>query len=116
MFAAIAVLAFLPWLDTSKVKSSAYRPLHKQFFWAFVVVCVMLGWLGSKPAEYPYTVLSLIFTGLYFAYFLVVLPLLGLFETPKPLPASIADAVLEKHKKGGAPVTAGAAAAPQTKG
>ncbi len=81
MFAAIAVLAFLPWLDTSKVKSSAYRPLHKQFFWAFVVVCVMLGWLGSKPAEYPYTVLSLIFTGLYFAYFLVVLPLLGLFET-----------------------------------
>jgi ubiquinol-cytochrome c reductase cytochrome b subunit len=117
MFAAIAVLAFLPWLDTSKVKSTAYRPLHKQFFWAFVVVCVMLGWLGSKPAEYPYTVLSLIFTGLYFAYFLIVLPLLGLFETPKPLPASIADAVLEQEKKkGGAPVTAGAAAAPQTKG
>ncbi len=116
MFAAIAVLAFLPWLDTSKVKSTAYRPLHKQFFWAFVVVCVMLGWLGSKPAEYPYTVLSLIFTGLYFAYFLVVLPLLGLFETPRQLPASIADAVLAKTKKGGAPVTAGAAAAPQTKG
>jgi ubiquinol-cytochrome c reductase cytochrome b subunit len=117
MFAAIAVLAFLPWLDTSKVKSTAYRPLHKQFFWAFVVVCVMLGWLGSKPAEYPYTVLSLIFTGLYFAYFLLVLPLLGLFETPKPLPASIADAVLEQEKKkGGAPVTVGATAAPQTKG
>ena len=55
-------------------------------------------------------------TGLYFAYFLVVLPLLGLFETPRQLPASIADAVLGKAKKGGAPVTAGAAAAPQTKG
>ncbi|MDP2802407.1 MAG: cytochrome b/b6 [Phreatobacter sp.] len=116
MFAAIAVLAFLPWLDTSKVKSTAYRPMHKQFFWAFVVVCLILGWLGSKPAEYPYTVLSLIFTGLYFAYFLVVLPLLGLFETPRKLPASIADAVLAKVRKGGAPVTAGAAAAPQTKG
>jgi ubiquinol-cytochrome c reductase cytochrome b subunit len=116
MFAAIAVLAFLPWLDTSKVKSSAYRPLHKQFFWAFVVVCVMLGWLGSKPAEYPYTVLSLIFTGLYFAYFLVVLPLLGLFETPRKLPASIADAVLEKKGKGSAPVTAGATAAPESRG
>ncbi|WP_439574278.1 cytochrome b [Phreatobacter sp.] len=116
MFAAIAVLAFLPWLDTSKVKSTAYRPLHKQFFWAFVVVCVMLGWLGSKPAEYPYTVLSLIFTGLYFAYFLVVLPLLGLFETPRQIPASIADAVLQKKGKGAAPVTAGATAAPETRG
>jgi len=116
MFAAIAVLAFLPWLDTSKVKSTAYRPMHKQFFWAFVAVCLILGWLGSKPAEYPYTVLSLIFTGLYFAYFLVVLPLLGLFETPRKLPASIADSVLGKARPGGAPVTAGAAAAPQTKG
>ncbi|MBN8944290.1 MAG: cytochrome b/b6 [Rhizobiales bacterium] len=115
MFAAIAVLAFLPWLDTSKVKSTAYRPLHKQFFWAFVVVCVMLGWLGSKPPEGIFPMLSLIFTGLYFAYFLVALPLLGLFETPKPLPASIADSVLGKAK-GGAPVTVGANAAPEVKG
>lgn len=115
MFAAIAVLAFLPWLDTSKVRSTAYRPLHRQVFWAFAIVCVMLGWLGSKPAEAPYTTLSLIFTALYFAYFLVALPLLGLFETPKQLPASIADAVLAK-KKGGAPVTVGAAASPETKG
>jgi len=114
MFAAIAVLAFLPWLDTSKVRSSAYRPMHKQFFWAFVVVSVILGWLGSKPAEAPYTVLSLIFTGLYFAYFLVVLPLLGLFETPRQLPTSIAEAVLKKVK-GSAPVAMGASA-PETKG
>ena len=39
MFGAIAVLAFLPWLDTSRVRSTAYRPLYKQFFWVFVVVC-----------------------------------------------------------------------------
>ena len=39
MFGAIAVLAFLPWLDTSRVRSTSYRPLYKQFFWIFVVVC-----------------------------------------------------------------------------
>ncbi len=47
MFAAIAVLAFLPWLDTSKVKSMTYRPVAKVMFWAFVFVCIILGWLGA---------------------------------------------------------------------
>ena len=50
MFASIAVLAFVPWLDTSKVRSARYRPLYKQFFWILLVVCVGLGYLGSKPA------------------------------------------------------------------
>ncbi len=45
------ILAFLPWLDTSKVRSARYRPLFRQFFWMFVLVCVGLGWLGAKPAE-----------------------------------------------------------------
>ena len=58
MFGSIAVLAFLPWLDTSKVRSTAYRPLYKQFFWVFVAVCVLLGWLGSKPAEGHYVLLA----------------------------------------------------------
>ena len=118
MGAAIVVLAFLPWLDTSKVRSMAYRPLARQCFWAFAVTCVMLGWLGSRPAEGIYVVLSQIFTALYFAYFLIALPLLGLFETPKKLPGSIAESVLSKMKAGGSgAVMAGAAAAePNTKG
>ena len=56
MGAAIVIWRFLPWLDTSKVRSTAYRPLYKQFFWVFVVVCVLLGWLGSKPAEGCYVI------------------------------------------------------------
>src|SRR5690606_6689037 len=44
MFGAIAVLFFLPWLDTSKVRSSKYRPLYRQFFWVLVVVCLGLGY------------------------------------------------------------------------
>ena len=49
MFGAIAVLAFLPWLDTSKVRSAKYRPIYKIFFWLFVVCGVGLGYLGAMP-------------------------------------------------------------------
>ena len=51
MFGSILILFALPWLDTSKVRSGNYRPLFKGFFWIFVVVCIALGYLGSKPAE-----------------------------------------------------------------
>ena len=98
MFGSIAVLFFLPWLDTSKVRSARYRPLFKQFFWIFAAVCVGLGWLGSKPPEGIYPTLSLIGTIWYFAHFLIILPVLGWVEKTKPVPPSIADAVLaEKH-------------------
>ena len=50
MFCAILILAFLPWLDTAKTRSSKYRPLAKQFFWIFVVVCILLGYLGATAA------------------------------------------------------------------
>jgi ubiquinol-cytochrome c reductase cytochrome b/c1 subunit len=53
MGGAIVILAFLPWLDTSKVKSMTYRPIASQFFWAFVLVCIGLGYLGAMPAEGP---------------------------------------------------------------
>jgi quinol-cytochrome oxidoreductase complex cytochrome b subunit len=120
MFASIAVLFFLPWLDTSKVKSGAFRSVwFKVAFWVFAINAVFLGWLGSKPAEGLYVTLMQLSTVYYFAYFLIILPLLGLFETPKPLPASITEAVLKKNGKdvasgGGQP--AGATAAPETKG
>ncbi|MFT5774264.1 cytochrome b [Hyphomonas sp.] len=51
MFAAIAILFVLPWLDTSKVRSMRYRPVARQFFFGFVVVCVLLGWCGAKAPD-----------------------------------------------------------------
>ncbi len=96
MFGSIAILAFLPWLDTSKVRSARYRPLYRQFFWLFVAVCIGLGWLGSKPAEGIYTLIARILTFYYFAHFIIVLPLLGIFEKSKPLPNSISESVLAK--------------------
>ena len=99
MFGSIAILLFLPWLDTSKVRSGAYRPLFKQFFWLFVVVCIILGWLGSRPAEGGYVIAAQICTALYFAHFLIILPWLGKIEKPKNVPPSIADSVLDANAK-----------------
>jgi ubiquinol-cytochrome c reductase cytochrome b/c1 subunit len=96
LMASIVVLAFLPWLDTSKVRSATYRPLYRQFFWIFILVCVGLGYLGSQPAEGGYVYAARILTAWYFIHLLIILPLLGFIETPKPLPASITDAVLRE--------------------
>jgi ubiquinol-cytochrome c reductase cytochrome b/c1 subunit len=99
MFSAIIVLAFLPWLDSAKTRSSKYRPLAKQFFWIFVAVCFGLGWLGAKPAEGIYVVAGRVLTFAYFAYFLIVLPILSRIEKARPLPNSIAEDVLRKTGK-----------------
>ena len=96
MFGSILVLFFLPWLDTSKVRSMRYRPVARMWFFLFVIVCIMLGWLGGQPAEGVYVTLAQIGTAYYFAFFLIILPLLGVMETPKPLPRSISEAVLKK--------------------
>jgi ubiquinol-cytochrome c reductase cytochrome b/c1 subunit len=104
MFSAILVLAFLPWLDTARTRSSKYRPLAKQFFWIFVVVCVLLGWLGGKPPEGIYVIAGRVLTFCYFAYFLILLPLLSRIERPRPVPNSIAEDVLAKTGGKSAPM------------
>ncbi len=84
MFGAIAVLFVLPWLDRSPVRSARFRPAFKIFFWLFAIDCVVLGYLGGQPAEGIYVVLSRVATVWYFLHFLVFLPLLSIFETPRP--------------------------------
>jgi ubiquinol-cytochrome c reductase cytochrome b subunit len=96
MGGAIAILFILPWLDTSKVRSATFRPLYKQFYWIFLVNCIALGYLGSQNPEGLFLVASRICTAYYFIHFLLVLPILGLVEKPKPIPESITKAVLEK--------------------
>jgi ubiquinol-cytochrome c reductase cytochrome b subunit len=95
MFGSILVLFVLPWLDTSKVRSMRYRPTAQLWFALFVLACVGLGYLGGQPAEGVYVAWAQICTAYYFAYFLIILPLLGLFEQPKPMPKTIAEAVLK---------------------
>ncbi len=98
MFASLLILLVVPWLDTSRVRSATYRPIYRQVFWILVADVIFLGFLGSKPAEGVYVTLAFLGTLYYFAHFLVIMPLLGVLETPKPLPSSISDAVLSKKK------------------
>jgi ubiquinol-cytochrome c reductase cytochrome b subunit len=97
MFGSIAIFVFVPWLDTSRVRSATFRPIYRQFFWIFVIVCIGLGYLGSQPAEGGYVIAARILTVYYFAHFFLVLPIVGLLERPKPLPTSITESVLAKH-------------------
>ncbi len=98
--ASIAILVFVPWLDTSKVRSARFRPIYRQFFWIFVLCVIGLGYLGSQKPEGGLVIAARILTLYYFAHFLIVLPLLGLLEKPKPLPASITESVLAKNPAG----------------
>ncbi len=116
MFGSILVLFVVPWLDTSKVRSAVYRPWYKLFFWIFVLDAIVLGWLGSKPAEGTYVAMAQVGTLYYFAFFIVIMPVLGLIETPKERPKSITDAVLAKNGGSVSSQPAGATAAPETRG
>ena len=113
MFAAVAILAFVPWLDTSRVRSTKYRPTYRWFFWLFVFTCLALGYLGAKPAVGQYIVWARVFTAYYFIHFLLVMPIVGLIETPKKLPLSIAESVLGDRHGGGTGALSGATAAPE---
>ena len=113
MFAAILILVFIPWLDTSRVRSAKYRPIYKWFFLLLVITCLALGYLGSKPAEGSYVIWAQIFTLYYFAHFLLVMPIVGLIETPTKMPGSITEAVLGK-KAADAESGGGGAAEPAT--
>ena len=94
MFGAVAVLFIVPWLDRSPVRSARYRPIYKQLFWVLVIDCLVLGWVGGNPPEGMFVIIGQIATLYYFAHFLILMPLLSVIETPRPLPTSIAEPVL----------------------
>ena len=91
MFGAIIVMALAPWLDTSSVRSGRYRPMFKWWFWIFIVNFFVLMWAGAMPAEGIYPYIALIGSAYWFAYFLVILPLLGVIEKPQAQPATIEE-------------------------
>ncbi len=93
MFASILVLLLLPYLNTSQVRSSIFRPLYKKFFWLFLLDGFILGWIGGNNPETPYLEIGQIATVFYFLWILVLVPAIGLFErlavqsVEQPIPA-----------------------------
>jgi quinol-cytochrome oxidoreductase complex cytochrome b subunit len=109
LFGAMMTLFFVPWLDWSKVRSARFRPVYKWFVWILLVDSVLLGYVGANPvdATLPSTSIPLVWIGrlatlYYFLHFYAVMPLVGRFERPNPLPESIARAALgaAPHKTG----------------
>ncbi|MCW8914894.1 MAG: cytochrome b N-terminal domain-containing protein [Magnetovibrio sp.] len=101
MFAGVFVLYVLPWLDTSKVRSATFRPIFKQMYWIFFLDCIFLGYIGFNSPDEQLLGMKMLYwgriaTAYYFFHFLVLLPLIGKLETPKPLPSSIYEEVAKK--------------------
>ena len=127
MFGAIGLLFATPWLDTSKVRSMRYRPTARWFFVLFVLCCIGLGLCGGMEPDdviipfghnetgeatgFSVVWASRLLTLYYYGYFLLVLPILGLRETPKQVPANISTPVL-----GGNAMPAGSVAQAEKKG
>jgi ubiquinol-cytochrome c reductase cytochrome b subunit len=89
MFAAILILFVLPWLDRSKVKSMRYKgPIFKVMTGLFAISFIVLAWLGLQPVDPFLTLLSQIFTAIYFAYFLLM-PIYSSIDKTKPVPERV---------------------------
>jgi len=86
MGGAVVILAFLPWLDTSPVKSIRYRPdWHKWVYAIFIVNFLILGFLGTQAPSPVYNLMSQIGTVIYLAFFLLM-PVWSRLGTFKPVP------------------------------
>jgi ubiquinol-cytochrome c reductase cytochrome b subunit len=114
---ALVMLFILPWLDTSKVRSMRYRPTARIFFFFWILSVIVLGWCGSQepdgklipgvagPVFIDYDINSVTWASrisslYYFAYFLVITPLLAMLEKPLPVPDSLYTPVLPSDHAG----------------
>jgi len=97
MFGSILLLFFLPWLDTSPVRSANFRPKYRAFLVVLLVDVLILGYVGGAEAKPQTVLMGQIASAYYFLHFLVILPLVSRSERPRPLPTSITEAVLDKH-------------------
>lgn len=80
MFASLLILLVMPFLDTSRVRGSQFRPIMRFMFWVFASNFIILMWIGSQHPESPYLEIGQISTFLYFAWFLVIVPFTGIVE------------------------------------
>lgn len=80
MLSSILVLFLLPFISVAEIRSFQFRLFSRYWFWLFVGVCVLLGWVGGQPAAQPFVTLSSCLTQSYFFLLLVLLPLIERVE------------------------------------
>jgi ubiquinol-cytochrome c reductase cytochrome b subunit len=81
MVGSILVLFAIPFIDTSYVRNTTYRPIFKIRFWMFIADFIILTWIGQKPVKNTYIFVGQIATVYYFAFFLILIPLVGKIES-----------------------------------
>ena len=94
----IILLFLVPWLDTSPVRSARFRPIWRWFAMLLPLDLIALGYVGSQPPAGFVVTLGQIATAYYYIHFLILMPLIGKLETPRPLPISISAAVLTEGR------------------
>ena len=80
MIGSILILLAMPILDTSRIRGSAFRPLMKMAYWLFVIDFLILMWCGGQHVEEPFITLGQVATAFYFAWFLILVPAIGIIE------------------------------------
>jgi len=81
MFGSLVILLTIPFTNSSEIRSTAFRPIFKVFYWLLVVAFFLLGWVGQMPVEYPYTEIGVISMIYYFSFFIIIIPFLGKIES-----------------------------------
>lgn len=80
LLGSLLILLIMPHVHTSHIRSSAWKPLSKIFFWFFVGNFILLSYLGGQVAEEPWVTISQVSSFIYFSYFVALVPLLGIVE------------------------------------
>lgn len=80
MISAIIILALLPWIHSTEVRSSRFKPIYRFLYWTIISCCLILGWIGGMPVEEPFIFIGQVASTYYFFYFLILLPFLGKIE------------------------------------
>ena len=90
MFAALLIYLVLPIADTSRIRGNQFRPINKFFFWVLIVDFIILMWIGSQHPTTPFVEVGQVATALYFAWFIIFIPIIGIIEN------SLFDLALDK--------------------
>ena len=81
MGAAILILLVIPFISTSLVRNTTFRPIFKVFFWLFIADYLLLTWIGQMPVRTAYIFVGQVATVYYFVFFLIIIPVIGQLET-----------------------------------
>lgn len=89
MGAAVVLIALLPWLDRSPVKSIRYRgPIFKIAVVLFIISFIGLGILGAMAATPSRTFIARALSAIYFLFFLAM-PIYSKLDPTKPVPERV---------------------------